>query len=180
MVLHDILRAPIEWSNMVAGSVHHVSDLQSPDWVLRAYGPTLAAGSLVSALKKGAQVDATLDSTFASTTPDQQGLTANEPIAIVGMAGRFPEATSHEELWKLLEAGIDTVKVVRHLSECHRSKTATNLHLDSLGPIRPRVICCQRWKGKKRCRFPIRVFYKGTRTVRRSLFQYVPTGSRAD
>lgn len=135
MVLHDILRAPIEWSNMVAGCVHYVSDLESPDWVLRAYGPTLAAGSLVSALKKGAHVDAIFDSTFSSTKPDQRGVTANEPIAIVGMAGRFPEATSHEELWKLLEAGIDTVKVVRHLSEYDRNNAATYLDLDSLGPI---------------------------------------------
>lgn len=112
MVLHDVLKAPIEWSNVVAGCVDHVSRLSNSDWNLRAYGPTLAAGSLVSALKRGAQVEAIFDGTFASTKPDQNGLTANEPIAIVGMAGRFPEATSHEELWKLLEAGVDTVKVV--------------------------------------------------------------------
>jgi len=36
-----------------------------------------------------------------------------EPIAIVGMAGRFPGAGSVEEFWKNLVAGIDTVHMFR-------------------------------------------------------------------
>jgi acyl transferase domain-containing protein/acyl carrier protein len=37
---------------------------------------------------------------------------AGEPIAIVGMAGRFPEADSVEELWRLLREGRDGVTTV--------------------------------------------------------------------
>ena len=111
-VLHDVLKAPIEWSNVTAGCANHVAALEIPDWVVRAYGPTLAAGSLVSTLKKGAQVEAILDGTFASSDPAQRGAPTNEPIAIVGMAGRFPEAGSHDELWELLEKGMDCAKVV--------------------------------------------------------------------
>ena len=111
-VLHDVLKAPIEWTNLTAGCANHVAALEIPDWVVRAYGPTLAAGSLVSALKKGAQVEALLDGTFASSDPAQRGVPTNEPIAIVGMAGRFPEAGSHDELWELLEKGMDCAKVV--------------------------------------------------------------------
>ncbi|WP_425302419.1 beta-ketoacyl synthase N-terminal-like domain-containing protein [Nocardia farcinica] len=38
-----------------------------------------------------------------------------EPIAIVGMAGRFPGADSVARLWELLAAGIDAV------AACHRT-----------------------------------------------------------
>src|SRR5439155_24776576 len=37
---------------------------------------------------------------------------AGEPIAIVGMAGRFPGADSVEELWQLLREGRDGVRTV--------------------------------------------------------------------
>lgn len=33
-------------------------------------------------------------------------------LAIVGMAGRFPDSASHEELWQLLEAGLDVHREV--------------------------------------------------------------------
>ena len=34
------------------------------------------------------------------------------PLAIVGMAGRFPDSDSHEELWELLKAGLDVHRSV--------------------------------------------------------------------
>lgn len=33
-------------------------------------------------------------------------------LAIVGMAGRFPDAASHEKLWELLEKGLDVHREV--------------------------------------------------------------------
>lgn len=33
-------------------------------------------------------------------------------LAIVGMAGRFPNAADHEKFWNLLEAGLDVHKRV--------------------------------------------------------------------
>ncbi|WP_462203334.1 SDR family NAD(P)-dependent oxidoreductase, partial [Frankia sp. CcWB3] len=38
-----------------------------------------------------------------------RGVTAGEPVAIVGMAGRFPGADSLDEYWELLRAGRDAV-----------------------------------------------------------------------
>lgn len=57
----------------------------------------------------------------------------NDPIAIVGMSGRFPGADSTDELWQLLLQGLDTHKEVRapkkeiftspadYLRRCHRT-----------------------------------------------------------
>jgi hypothetical protein len=112
-VLHDLLRAPIEWTTVTVGCTDIVSALKTPDWIVRAYGPTLAAGSLVSSLKKGAAIQAVLDNSLSTTEAVQRGVPTNEPIAIVGMSGRFPEAASHDELWEVLSKGIDCAKVVR-------------------------------------------------------------------
>ena len=39
--------------------------------------------------------------------------TSKKPkLAIVGMAGRFPNAADHEKFWELLEAGLDVHKRV--------------------------------------------------------------------
>ncbi|KAJ9620672.1 hypothetical protein H2204_012227 [Knufia peltigerae] len=112
LVMHDVLKAPIEWSNVTAGCADHVAALQHGEWVVRAYGPTLAAGSLVATLTKGAQVNAILDGASAAKGASYCGVPTNEPIAIVGMAGRFPEAASHDELWNVLEKGMDCAKVI--------------------------------------------------------------------
>ncbi|MFI8192267.1 SDR family NAD(P)-dependent oxidoreductase [Streptomyces sp. NPDC085946] len=42
-------------------------------------------------------------------TPGEPSSTAHEPIAIIGMAGRFPQADSVEDLWTLLREGRDAV-----------------------------------------------------------------------
>ena len=56
-------------------------------------------------------------------TPDPGGLnsfgdaprTSKKPkIAIVGMAGRFPDAADHEKFWDLLEKGLDVHRKVGH------------------------------------------------------------------
>jgi Beta-ketoacyl synthase, N-terminal domain len=111
-ILYDVLKEPIKWCNVTAGCVEYVATSSSSSWVVRPFGPTFAAGSLVSALKAEAKVEAVLDDCFGSSDPLQPGTVTKEPIAIVGMAGRFPEAMSHDELWKLLERGIDCHKVV--------------------------------------------------------------------
>ena len=40
------------------------------------------------------------------------GNSKDSKIAIVGMAGRFPNATDHEAFWKLLEQGLDVHREV--------------------------------------------------------------------
>ena len=38
----------------------------------------------------------------------------SEPIAIIGMSGRFPDARNIEEMWNILEEGRDVVKEIPH------------------------------------------------------------------
>lgn len=111
-VLYDVLKEPIQWADVSSGCAQYVAASEKQDWVIRPFGPTLVAGSLASGLKIEAKVDAIIDDFFNPSNPDTMASPAREPIAIVGMAGRFPEAMSHDELWKLLEDGIDACKVV--------------------------------------------------------------------
>ncbi|MGW4496489.1 SDR family NAD(P)-dependent oxidoreductase [Streptomyces sp. NPDC004376] len=66
----------------------------------------------------GSATDIPVGTTTASNGPaaskdsesqDSPGVSASEPIAIVGMAGRFPGADTVDELWELLCAGTDGV-----------------------------------------------------------------------
>lgn len=141
--MHDVLKAPIEWSNVTAGCADHVAALQHGEWVVRAYGPTLAAGSLVATLTKGAQVNAILDGASAAKGASYCGVPMNEPIAIVGMAGRFPEAASHDELWNVLEKGMDCAKVVS-LHEVYSFYCEGTAKMDRSLPIASIKTCMSR------------------------------------
>ncbi|KUJ11557.1 polyketide synthase [Mollisia scopiformis] len=111
-VLYDVLKEPIQWADVSSGCAQYVAATSISNWVIRPFGPTLVAGSLASGLKIEAKVEAAIDDFFNPNNPDKMATPAREPIAIVGMAGRFPEAMSHDELWKLLEDGIDACKVI--------------------------------------------------------------------
>ena len=51
---------------------------------------------------------------ISPTIPEaRNGASQREPIAIVGMAVKFPQADNAEELWRILEQGLNTVSEVR-------------------------------------------------------------------
>src|SRR5690606_27385518 len=59
-----------------------------------------------AALAQPAQAHAAPPSTArAVADPD-------EPIAVIGMSGRFPKARDVDEMWSLLEQGVDAVEEV--------------------------------------------------------------------
>jgi len=45
----------------------------------------------------------------SSATPEQEGEALFEPVAIVGMAGRFPGAADVDELWRNLRLGVESI-----------------------------------------------------------------------
>lgn len=110
-VLGDILVSPIEWSNIIQGAISSVLSLGHVRWETQCFGPLHSQKSLVTAISTGAGVDVSLADTSIQPASHSRE-TLNTPIAIVGMAGRFPDADSVEELWKLLSDGIDCHKVV--------------------------------------------------------------------
>lgn len=80
-------------------------------------GPTQAANSLVQSLKSNENLEVHLrrapyaDKVGAPRVGDH-GISSNINLAIVGMAGRFPDSATHEALWDLLEKGVDAHREV--------------------------------------------------------------------
>lgn len=111
-VLRDILVKPIEWNSIIKGAISSVRSLGHTKWETLCFGPLHSQKSLVTSIGSGADVEISLADTSISSVDDGVAEGLNTPIAIVGMAGRFPDADSVEELWKLLSDGVDCHKVV--------------------------------------------------------------------
>ena len=112
--LADMLRSPVRWDYLLEESVSQVTANSSASVTVFAIGATNVTNSLVSAIKAGGQSTvSSVDSSIWSAPEEVSfGRTQNDKIAIVGMAGRFPSAASHEALWELLEKGLDVHRKV--------------------------------------------------------------------
>jgi Starter unit:ACP transacylase in aflatoxin biosynthesis/Beta-ketoacyl synthase, N-terminal domain len=104
IALRHILISPIDWERMERGCLDTLSS--SDSWLFRPFGPTSSCTTLISSLSNRSASKIKLDEAFwkdvwLETQPSRA------PLAIVGMAGRFPGATNHDELWELLAEGRD-------------------------------------------------------------------------
>ena len=121
LVVHEILRETLRWDILLANCVADFNSSGHLNATVSAFGPTSAAKSLVSALKKetNCQIHSESSSAWPSTDSsiddNNSGDFQRSKIAIVGMAGRFPNASNHEKLWSLLENGLDVHREVRCL-----------------------------------------------------------------
>ncbi|GAD98443.1 polyketide synthase, putative [Paecilomyces variotii No. 5] len=107
--LRSILLEPIRWDAIVEGCRDCVHTSQHENWIVRPFGPTHSAKSLVRALELSNVSEIVLDESAADASPSQP---AKVPIAIVGMAGRFPDADDVDELWQLLIDGKDCHRLI--------------------------------------------------------------------
>lgn len=112
----DIFASQVQWDKLVNNCVADVrASTQSTVRVL-AMGPTALANSLVSSLKAGGGINISLEDymswSASNTVPAITGNSKDSKIAIIGMAGRFPDAADHEAFWKLLEQGLDVHREV--------------------------------------------------------------------
>lgn len=108
--LVDMLKAPVRWDFLLEESVSQITANTSAPVNVFAIGVNNITNSLVSAIKAGGQSSVSAVDYSSWASPEDvasQGRTQNDKIAIVGMAGRFPSAASHEALWELLEKGLD-------------------------------------------------------------------------
>jgi hypothetical protein len=118
-VLYNILAQPIYWEKVVNACKQLVGESQVSNWRVRPFAQPNLARSLSSALKSMTSHTISLDEGFgleSIKTPRSRHL----PIAIVGMAGRFPKGDSPEALWEILQAGVD----------CHTEVIATNIVME--------------------------------------------------
>ncbi|KAL8767433.1 MAG: hypothetical protein Q9194_005985 [Teloschistes cf. exilis] len=132
--LEEILIRPLHW-NLITQSV--AVEKLSKCTVFPA-GPAEVGRSLISALKNS-NTAASLDNSLWLSAPDKQvsdqpsGKSADSKIAIVGMAGRFPNAANHELFWEMLEKGTDTHRIIPpdRFDQTHIDPTGTRKNTSS-------------------------------------------------
>ncbi|KAF1352167.1 polyketide synthase [Delphinella strobiligena] len=113
--LVDMLKAPVHWDSLLEESVSQITASTHTPAKVFAIGVNNVTNSLVSAIKAGGQASVSSVDYTSWAAPEENashGRTQNDKIAIVGMAGRFPSAASHEALWELLEKGLDVHRKV--------------------------------------------------------------------
>lgn len=116
-IIEDILKQPFHLEKVVDGCTNLANGLSK--YTMISFGPNSAESMIIKALES--ETNATVEIHEASPANIPQGLTAfgdaprtsrRPKLAIVGMAGRFPNAADHEKFWDLLEAGLDVHKRV--------------------------------------------------------------------
>lgn len=117
MVIEDILKHPLHLEKVVDGCTNLVANLSGCSIV--SFGPNSAESMLAKALESNTNVKVMIkeaspaDIPKGLTTLGDGSRTSRRPkLAIVGMAGRFPNAADHEKFWDLLEAGLDVHRKV--------------------------------------------------------------------
>lgn len=115
--LEEMLLGRSHWNFVVDQLVLEVSASADERCCVTSVGPTNLTSSIVAALKSA---NVSLSSTeghtdWLSRQSSISPVTAKKAvsnIAIVGMAGRFPDAADPELLWTLLEEGLDVHREV--------------------------------------------------------------------
>ncbi|KAL2127178.1 hypothetical protein VTI74DRAFT_11202 [Chaetomium olivicolor] len=110
-VASAMLNERLAFTKVLGGCVERARQFGGKRCVVLPLGPTLNAGTLAHVLKTETDLEVTLiepPRPSGSTAPriGNQGSLQRPKLAIVGMAGRFPDAASHEKLWELLEQGL--------------------------------------------------------------------------
>ncbi|EMR86678.1 putative polyketide synthase protein [Botrytis cinerea BcDW1] len=117
-ILLEMLTEPIIFNKILQGCVQKGKDFQGRECLIIPFGPTSAAKVLAAVLESQTELDITLRSPQSGNQQAAKQKTSMEvspgkcKLAIVGMAGRFPDAASHEKLWELLENGLDVHREV--------------------------------------------------------------------
>jgi len=110
VALREIILEPLRWDKVLK----YCASGNATEAKVFAIGPTNLASSVVSALKASAS-KVTLEDQSSWNTVDSHGTRTSRreaDIAIVGFAGRFPDAADHEAFWQLMEKGLDVHRPV--------------------------------------------------------------------
>lgn len=130
--VREILTKPLHIQKILDGCVAKAKTYQG---LLKCqvipFGQIHSANSLVSALGTNTSLDVVLGRALSSNEdPNQPSAFVKGKLAIVGMAGRFPDAASHEKLWELLELGLDVHR------EVPKDRFDVKTHVDPTGKAR--------------------------------------------
>ncbi|KAK4191184.1 hypothetical protein QBC35DRAFT_448468 [Podospora australis] len=117
-VVAEILNETLMFNRVLDGCLERARQFEGESCLILPLGPTQNAATLANLLKSQTDLEVILRKPPAvspestASTIGNQGSTGKCKLAIVGMAGRFPDAASHEKLWELLEKGLDVHRVV--------------------------------------------------------------------
>ncbi|KAK7739171.1 Type I Iterative PKS [Cytospora paraplurivora] len=117
-VAQEILNDTLVFSKVLDGCLDSAKVFEDKSILVMPFGPTQNAATLANLLKKHTSNEIILRSPPQVSRESQPSSIGNHgssgkcKLAIVGMAGRFPDAASHEKLWELLEKGLDVHRVV--------------------------------------------------------------------
>lgn len=101
------------------------------DCAVLAFGLSHAANGILRSLKVGESGgDLSAVDLLALEKPERGPKSHNSKIAIVGMAGRFPDAASAEFLWQVLEQGRDVHRQIP------KDRFDTTTHFDPAGKVK--------------------------------------------
>jgi len=113
----EILAEQVKWDRLVKLAVADVRKSKKIEVRVLAMGPTALGNSLISSLKNGGGLKLSMEDHISysmqnSLPKGMTGRMSESKIAIVGMAGRFPNSPDHEAFWALLEQGLDVHREV--------------------------------------------------------------------
>ncbi|KAF2966958.1 hypothetical protein GQX73_g6613 [Xylaria multiplex] len=117
-VVHEILNDPLYFHRALNGSIDEARNFTGSRVLVIPCGPTQAASTLANLLRSETKLEVILrlppqvSRESNATHIGNHGSTGKCKLAIVGMAGRFPDSESAEALWDLLEKGIDAHRVI--------------------------------------------------------------------
>lgn len=110
-VLSNILTQDISAAALIQTCTEHIQKSGSQACRLVVCGASATEVAVIKALQEKCEVGVTSprsEGEKSSLEESYEAQTSSQPkLAIVGMAGRFPDAADHEKFWELLEAGRD-------------------------------------------------------------------------
>ena len=117
-IVKDILNEPLRLNVVLDGCVKTVISSKINKCEIISCGPSNAASTFVSTLKSATTAEVVFQKESINQPSalrlNQSPRTSRKPkLAIVGMAGRFPDAADAEKFWELLNAGLDVHREVR-------------------------------------------------------------------
>jgi iterative type I PKS product template protein len=131
-VVKECLNEPLMFHKALEGCVRTARDFTGESVLVIPFGPTQVADTLAKRLEKETDLNVIVRNApkisreSISSHIGNHGSTGRCKLAIVGMAGRFPDAASHEKLWELLSKGLDVHRVIpkdRFPAETHVDPT---------------------------------------------------------
>ncbi|KAL4885439.1 polyketide synthase [Aspergillus karnatakaensis] len=106
-VVRDILIRPLSFENVMKTVTETTTASPRDGCQIFSVGPSQAINSLAAALRAETSLNVTTEGQLHTEKPDYEPLNGAQKIAIVGMAGRFPNSDDLESFWSTLQQGLD-------------------------------------------------------------------------